>query len=192
MSSCPDFWIVVQSLPRYALGWYLEEQSWTDGVALNHNGSNVRWFARLRGRLRRIAPPETGSGLAAGSRPAVSADFEGWQSFGFRGPGKPPVQRRERNPQTDRNLEIRCVVRRQSVGTRKTGRVLEGSAEVHWVHNNWLVERTGHVPRQVDGLFDGELLLALQTVAQRLALHVGHHVVRGRRGRAPLGHGNAR
>ena len=31
----------------YAQGWALEEQSWTGGVALNHNGSNERWFARL-------------------------------------------------------------------------------------------------------------------------------------------------
>jgi CubicO group peptidase (beta-lactamase class C family) len=31
----------------YALGWGLEQQPWTGGVALAHNGSNNRWFARL-------------------------------------------------------------------------------------------------------------------------------------------------
>ena len=31
----------------YAQGWGLEQQPWTGGVALTHNGSNVRWFARL-------------------------------------------------------------------------------------------------------------------------------------------------
>jgi len=31
----------------YAMGWGLEQQPWTGGVALAHNGSNVRWFARL-------------------------------------------------------------------------------------------------------------------------------------------------
>ncbi len=31
----------------YALGWGLEEQSWTGGVALAHTGSNTRWYARL-------------------------------------------------------------------------------------------------------------------------------------------------
>ena len=25
----------------------MDEQSWTGGVALNHNGSNGRWFARI-------------------------------------------------------------------------------------------------------------------------------------------------
>jgi hypothetical protein len=31
----------------YALGWALEEQSWTGDVALAHSGSNNRWYARL-------------------------------------------------------------------------------------------------------------------------------------------------
>jgi CubicO group peptidase (beta-lactamase class C family) len=31
----------------YALGWWLDEQPWTGGAALNHDGSNLRWFARL-------------------------------------------------------------------------------------------------------------------------------------------------
>ena len=31
----------------YAQGWALDEQAWTGGVALAHNGSNNRWYARL-------------------------------------------------------------------------------------------------------------------------------------------------
>jgi CubicO group peptidase (beta-lactamase class C family) len=31
----------------YAQGWGVDQQGWTGGLALNHTGSNLRWFARL-------------------------------------------------------------------------------------------------------------------------------------------------
>ena len=40
------------------------------------------------------------------------------------------------------------------------------------------VERVGHFARELHGIVNRQLLLAIQEIAQRLALHVGHHIIK--------------
>ena len=39
-------------------------------------------------------------------------------------------------------------------------------------------ERVHYLARNLHYILDGELLLAVQPVAQRLPLHVGHHIIK--------------
>ena len=71
---------------EYAGGWYVVERPWSAGLALNHNGSNLTWYASIW-----IAPARDLATLVAinqgGDRAAAAAEETTLELVRFAGDG---------------------------------------------------------------------------------------------------------